>query len=136
MKKILLLALIFLKFSYFCYSQDDRLKKAEALQIAFLTKELGLTPEEAQKFWPIYNNYKAELRKARLENPRDIVASEEKVVAIRKKYQAEFKKVLSDDSRVNKVFSAEKNFREMLRKELESRNAGANINRGGKLKRN
>ena len=48
---------------------DERTKKqkVEDLKIAFITRELNLTPEEAQKFWPIYNEMsdklKAEKRK-------------------------------------------------------------------------
>ena|SRR5690606_389851 len=33
--------------------------KIRALKIAFLTERLELTPEEAQSFWPIYNEYEA-----------------------------------------------------------------------------
>jgi len=43
-------------------SQEGRTtsEKIEALQIAFLTQELQLTADEAQKFWPIYNDIKEE----------------------------------------------------------------------------
>lgn len=32
-------------------------ERVQALKVAFLTKHLNLTPAEAQKFWPIYNEY-------------------------------------------------------------------------------
>jgi Spy/CpxP family protein refolding chaperone len=32
----------------------DKGEKIEALRIAFITQELQLTPQEAQKFWPVY----------------------------------------------------------------------------------
>lgn len=35
--------------------QNDWKQKMMSEKIAFLTMELGITPEEAQKFWPIYN---------------------------------------------------------------------------------
>jgi hypothetical protein len=41
-------------------------ERVEALRVAFITDKLQLTPEEAQKFWPIYNEYlkkEKELRK-------------------------------------------------------------------------
>jgi hypothetical protein len=123
MKKILLLILFFLNFSYFCYSQkDEKLKQAEAIQIAYLTKELGLTPEEAEKFWPVFNNYKGEIKRTKAENPGDVVATEEKILNVKRKYQGEFKKVLSDDKRVNKIFSADQKFRDLLKRELDQRN--------------
>ena len=39
---------------------------SEALKIAYITNRLNLSPEEAQKFWPIYNNYSVELKVARM----------------------------------------------------------------------
>ncbi|MDK2979578.1 MAG: hypothetical protein PWP52_2292 [Bacteroidales bacterium] len=35
-------------------SKEQQIK---AQKIAFFTDKIGLTPEEAEKFWPIYNNY-------------------------------------------------------------------------------
>lgn len=38
----------------------DHLEKIKAHKIGFLTERLDLTPEEAQKFWPLYNEFEAE----------------------------------------------------------------------------
>jgi hypothetical protein len=95
--------------------------RTEAIRIAFITKELNLSPEEAQKFWPVYNEYMEELRKARQSYRDDELSFEETVVAVRKKYKPEFKKMLKADDRVNKTFLAERKFREILKKELDSR---------------
>lgn len=46
------------------------------LKMAFVTKQLALTNEEAQKFWPVYYSYSAELRKIRLNRKEDILATE------------------------------------------------------------
>ena len=122
MKKILLLTLFLLNINYFCYSQvNNRKNNIEAIQIAYLTRELSLSPDEAQKFWPIYNEYRDELLAVRKEVRDDEIMFEEKVVNIRKKYKTDFKKVLDTDIRVNQVFLAEKSFRELLRKELIKR---------------
>lgn len=54
------------------YAQDEPIKdpkarqKIEAARIAFITERLGLTPEEAEKFWPLYREFtqkRAELRR-------------------------------------------------------------------------
>jgi hypothetical protein len=37
-------------------------EKIEELKIAFITKELNLSPEEAQKFWPVYNEMHSKLK--------------------------------------------------------------------------
>ncbi|HEX8461774.1 MAG TPA: hypothetical protein VF623_10100 [Segetibacter sp.] len=122
-KRLFLLLAIFINISYFCYSQDGEgnLKKAQSLQIAYLTKELSLTPDEAQKLFPIFNNYIQEIRGARREKGNDQIAQDEKILNTRKKYREDFKKVLGSEERVNKLFVAEKNFRDMLRKELIER---------------
>jgi Spy/CpxP family protein refolding chaperone len=49
-------------------AQSNRL---EQLKIAFLTRQIDLTAEEAQQFWPLYNEYQkalAEQRDDRREN--------------------------------------------------------------------
>lgn len=40
--------------------KDDWKKKIQAEKIAFLTVETSITPEEAQKFWPVYNQIEKE----------------------------------------------------------------------------
>lgn len=39
-------------------------KKMQSEKIAFLTSEMNITPEEAQAFWPVYNQVEAEMDKA------------------------------------------------------------------------
>lgn len=36
---------------------DDWMKKIKAEKVSFLTHKLELTPSEAQKFWPVYNEF-------------------------------------------------------------------------------
>jgi len=118
MKKIILFLSFFLGI---CYISNAQPPKVQAIFVAYATKELNLTPDEAQKFWPVYNQYFEELKKARNENKSDELVFEEKALNIRKKYKSEFKKVLNDDARVNKVYVLEKNFKDMLRKEMQKR---------------
>ena len=40
-------------------------QRVRAMKIAYLTDRMGLTPDEAQKFWPVYNEYEQEQRKIR-----------------------------------------------------------------------
>lgn len=48
---------VFLLFSTITFAQNFREKreKIKALKVAYITEQLSLTTEEAQKFWPIYN---------------------------------------------------------------------------------
>ena len=123
MRKLLLILFLFISSAYICSAQDGNKdkEKIEAVRTAYITNQLNLTPEEAQKFWPIYNRYFSEVKKAKQESPDDIVTFGEKLVNIRKKYKADFKSVLGTDERVNKVYTAEAKFNSMLQNELKSR---------------
>jgi len=93
----------------------------EAIKVAYITKQLNLSAEEAQKFWPVHNAYMAELKKARQENRDAELAFEEQALSIRKKYNNDFKKILNGDDRVNTVFKLDRNFNDMMRQEMMKR---------------
>ncbi len=40
-------------------------ERVEAMKVAFITQRLSLTTQEAQLFWPLYNEYEAEQSKIR-----------------------------------------------------------------------
>ena len=104
-------------------------ERLEALKVAYLTKKLNLNTEEAQKFWPVYNEYMADLKKVRQENRGgDELKREEKLLEVRKKYQASFSKALSPD-RANQFFKAEKEFYGYVQKELQERRQQRQDNR-------
>ena len=122
-KKLGILLVILLNINYFCYvqAQEANSKRIDSLQVAYFTEKLILTPEESTEFWPIYNNYKNEIKAVRKDSASDQIAVEEKVLNIRKKFKHDFKKILGTDDRVNKVYLLEKEFRDMLRNELLDR---------------
>lgn len=41
----------------FSLSAQDKKEQIKALKVAFFTTELSLTTAEAEKFWPVYNDY-------------------------------------------------------------------------------
>lgn len=60
LKTLFILLTISLTYSIVTKAQDtptDREQEIKSQKIAFFTDKIGLTPEEAQVFWPIYNNY-------------------------------------------------------------------------------
>lgn len=96
-------------------------ERLEALKIAYLTKKLSLTTEEAQRFWPVYNQYIADMKKVRASGPGgDEIEKDEKILGVRKKYQGEFAKALSPE-RANDFYRAEKEFYGFVAKELQQR---------------
>jgi Skp family chaperone for outer membrane proteins len=93
------------------------------IKMGYIAKQLNLTPEEAEKFWPVYNQYTTEVRKIRIDaigNREDEVVTEEKIVNVRKKYSNEFAKVLPSN-KVNLFFRSEKQFGNFVQREMERR---------------
>lgn len=113
--------------------QEDWKEKMESMKIAFLTTEIGLTPAEAQNFWPIYNSVRDELDKAmhdtftsymELERAIDEDKSDKEVGKCLEKYlnaiesqdeirqeSVEKYKNILPDKKVAKIFVAEEKFR-------------------------
>ncbi len=138
MKKIYILAFVFLAFFKNTQAQDNRKEEIETFRIAFFTRQLNLTSEEAKKFWPVYNEMQAEMqklqkeRKMRHRNTRDNMdnlsdaelekvindemASRQKELDIEKKYHERFKAILSM-KKLALYYRAQEGFkRELIRK--------------------
>ena len=106
-------------------------EKVEAMRIAFLTQKLDLSPEEAQKFWPVYNEFqkkREELHKKHKEGIKnakgnldslsdkqieaivdDEIVFRQKNLDLEKEYHAKFKAVLPI-KKVAKLYRAEEQF--------------------------
>jgi hypothetical protein len=97
--------------------------RLEALKIAYISKKLNLTPEEAQRFWPVYNQYSAEIKQVRknsIQTNEPQIQTDEKILNIRKKYNGDFEKALSPQ-RADEFFKCEKEFGAFVTKELIQR---------------
>lgn len=128
-------------------SQRQRSKeKIKALKIAHITTKLELTPDEAQKFWPVYNEFetkkdvlhkeKKELRKAKksMEEPTDSEIEKnieahfnlkEKELALERAYHSKFKAVLPI-SKVDQLYKAQYQFKKDLLKKMKVKKGGPN----------
>jgi len=67
MKKTIILNVVILFFGMAAYAQKPTTEydkeKLEAARVAFITNRLDLKPEQAEKFWPLFNQYNEERRK-------------------------------------------------------------------------
>jgi hypothetical protein len=120
MKRFLLLICFAFSFLLSVAQNGERL---EALKIAYITKRLDLSPEEAQKFWPVYNQYAEELKQARKEairNNKTEIELDESLLNIRKKYNVLFGQALSPQ-KIDIFFRSEKEFGNFVQKEMERR---------------
>ncbi len=133
--KIFFLVILVTYSASFAIAQPDNGKKGEriqALKIAFITQRLELSSDEAQRFWPVYQRYENDLRQLILANKGgDVIDNEEKVLNLRKRYRSEFVLVIGQE-KMNKLFTAEKDFRgALLRKLRNPQNQQRQLNRGG-----
>jgi len=150
MKKLLTLAAALLVMGATAFAQEPQTPQGpkphkggdrEAEKIGFITNRLDLTPEEAQVFWPVYNQYSKEakdchkaVRGARKalrpgkDQPeytdaqaKDAINAFIKAVeaenALLAKYNPKFLKVLPA-SKVAKLYVAEEQYRSKMLKEL------------------
>jgi hypothetical protein len=68
MKKVVIVILIILMLPVIrVAAQNPNLEKLNNYKIGFFTKRLNLTSEEAEKFWPVYNEYQGKRNLIQLE---------------------------------------------------------------------
>jgi DNA polymerase III delta prime subunit len=121
--------------------QNDALKKIESAKIALISERLDLTPEQAERFWPVYNEYyqrqkeiRSNFQNARREiDPKNATEEENKrllemgmqvkenQVRLEKEYTDRMLKVISSRQMVE-LRKAESDFRNMLVERLRSNN--------------
>jgi len=150
MYRIISLLSILMLYTSLLFAQEQRGKspemraKFEAQKISYITQQLEISPEEAQVFWPLYNELKkkkdvlnAKHRKLfkALKNNTDSLTTKElskisdelaelKVTKaqLERVYHYKFKKVISP-KQVVRLYQAEKHFQNMLLRQLKGHGA-------------
>lgn len=147
MKKLMILIVAMaLNSVHLVHAQDEldpsKRERLEALKVAYLTQELSLTPQEAQQFWPLYNEMTQKMRDIRKEqrgNRKDArenfdsmsdaelseaidkeLEYEQLELDLKKEYNTKFRKILPI-KKVAKLHAAEKGFRKELLKGARDR---------------
>ena len=118
----------------------EAMKKIESARIALITQRLGLTPKQAQQFWPLYNEYalqKRDLRKQFVDerskmDPQNITEQEsrrlmelnldikQKEVNLEREYAGRMMNVISS-RQIMSLKQAEQDFNRMLLQRIEQR---------------
>lgn len=147
MKKILLMCLLFVPVLLSAQqsslvgnktAKQEKRDRVESEKIAFITKELQLTSDEAQKFWPVYNQYskeREELRKHRRESIQvtetmtdaeaeksveNMLSYRQKEIDLQRSYFEKFLSVIPG-KKVAKLYNAEEKFKRMLIERLNNK---------------
>lgn len=113
---------------------EERYKQIETQRIAFITRELSLTPDEAQVFWPIYNEYNEKRNKLMfrhrhhrnddknlnqlseselMEMAESDISNMEEMASLRREYHEKFKQILPI-KKVILLYGAERDFSRKL----------------------
>ena len=140
---------LFLLLSVITYGQNERLKEKrdqiKAMKVAFLTSELNLTSDEAEKFWPVYNayddkqfelrhqkmkTYARKLNDGSLDNMSDrealaflnqIESTDEEQYVIRKKFDSALRNILPP-TKILKLRKSEVDFDRKLLQQYRNKN--------------
>jgi hypothetical protein len=106
-----------------------RQEKIQALYVAYISQQLSLTPDEAQKFWPIHGQYDAELRSVNMGNANEL-DRQQAALNVKKKYQPNFIKILGTD-RTNDFYKKDAEFRKRMIEKLKQMRQKQNNMQGG-----
>lgn len=145
MKKSLIITLVILLNSVLSLAQEGYKEKIRAYRTAYITQEVDLSPEEAEKFWPVYNSYDKEFNRLRHEGIRkenrrikelggpnnlndeeankalnSMLSNEKEAAIVREKMYKELAKILSP-SKLLTLYIAELNFNKKLLSEFRKR---------------
>ena len=130
MKKIVLLIVISI-LTIGANSQNEN--KIETLKREYLTKNLELTPQESEKFFPLYREYEIKKKNLRKSLRHDlkgaehdasqasmdkIMHQEQEILDVQKEYVQKFRQFLPEQ-KILKLLSVEKEFKKMLLEKLK-----------------
>jgi hypothetical protein len=128
-------------------AQNPNLEKLNSYKIAFFTQKLNLTPQEAEKFWPFYNDYqdrKNKIQVERVQMTRTVVQnganmSDKELTELGDKYfgleikEADLSKEFYNNVKgilpplkIFKFYQAENQYKLVLLNQLQERRQGKN----------
>ena len=106
-------------------------EKIKAAHTAFITQQLGLTPEESEKFWPVYRDYNEKRRDLRQEirAERKTQIKDEEVIArdlelkqkeldLEREYMTKLGRIIPAENQV-KFREAEFEFRRLIFRQIQ-----------------
>ncbi len=96
-------------------------ERLESYRIQFITKKLDLTPAEAEKFWPLYNEQKEASRNLMQTAKEDEIAFQEAMLVIRKKFKKDLMPILKTEERVNLALKVDRELLNKMRNEMMRR---------------
>lgn len=125
MKKYLLILTLALSSAFAVKAQDDlpadgnkRQERIKAMYVAYVTQQLSLTPDEAQKFWPLHTQFTNELNTVNQALPE--LDKQQQYLNIKKKYQDNFNKILGTN-RCERFYRIDGEFKRKLLEQMRNK---------------
>ncbi|ASS48964.1 MAG: hypothetical protein A3D31_05485 [Candidatus Fluviicola riflensis] len=132
--------------------EKERDEKIDKLKIGFITTELALTTEEAEKFWPVYNEMEAKVKEVRKANRKlekevdegyealtnedakkkmaTLFENDEKEITLKKEYAEKISKIVGE-KRSLKLLSLEHEFKRELLNQLKEQGSSKSHEKHG-----
>ena len=99
----------------------EQRERLEFFRIQFITKKLDLTPTEAEKFWPVYNEQKEASHNLMQTKKEDEIEFQEAMLVIRKKFKKDLMPILKTEERVNLALKVDRELLNKMRNEMMRR---------------
>ena len=99
----------------------EQRERLESFRIQFITKKLDLSPAEAEKFWPVYNEQKEASRNLMQAKKEDEIEFQEAMLVIRKKFKKDLMPILKTEERVNLALKVDRELLNKMRNEMMRR---------------
>jgi len=96
----------------------EQRERLESFRIQFITKKLDLTPAEAEKFWPVYNEQKEASHNLMQAKKEDEIEFQEAMLVIRKKFKKDLMPILKTEERVNLALKVDRELLNKMRNEM------------------
>jgi len=101
--------------------RPEQRERIEMFKIQFITKNLKLSSNEAEGFWPVYEAHKKAIQEIIKTKMNDEILMQEAMLNARKKYKADLLPVLKTEERVNNALRIERDFLYKMRHEVSRR---------------
>lgn len=116
-------------------------EKIHSMKIAFITEKLSLSPAEAEKFWPVYNQFQKEVNKLKAKHREGMMRTKEideltdeeaarcaeneiirieEMASLKRKYHDKFLNILPV-KKVALLYKAEREFNHKLFRKMRNR---------------
>ena len=94
------------------FQNPKKAEKIRALYVAYISQQLQFTPEEAQRFWPLHDQYQAEMQNINNSSLGEL-DRQQRMLDLKRSYQPRLEGIIGRD-RSNNFYRLNDQFRDKL----------------------